>query len=117
MKADALATALNAMEQKEALRYANLNDINTVRDASFDTSGNANIIGVRCPPGLGMNYLTGTCNVKCDCFSASRETVCYYNDGSGSVCQREPSGNIGCPTYTKTDISGVAHSYPFTNTL
>ena len=30
MKADALATALNAMEQKEALRYANLNDINTI---------------------------------------------------------------------------------------
>ena len=30
MTADALATALNAMEQKEALRYANLNDINTI---------------------------------------------------------------------------------------
>ena len=94
---------------------ANLNDNNTVQNMGFDASGHMKAVSVSCPPGLGMNYLTGTCNVRCDCFGTEEKTVCYSNDGSGSVCK--PQIEEGCPIYNQMDSSGVSNYYPYMATI
>ena len=40
MKADALATALNAMEQEEAIKYSNLNNIKAIFISSQNKESN-----------------------------------------------------------------------------